>query len=324
MDLAEIVSPCTLAEFLTNYFGVKVLHAIGTSQRFASFFGTTPIELTETDPLIQTLERRLERDLEAPTGAHLHASHRGSPLQRLEQDVFLLQIAGRTRWTVHGMDEHAAEVPTWEGWVKEGDTLYIPGESWHASEQADTTPDSRALHLEIIVANPTGADLIEWMVRHLKRQKHFRTAVPRFAAPGTQADYLMTLRKVTAQMWRTPRLLEGFARHRNTHAVPRPVTGVPWSPELSGEYLIALAAPRRLNILRADKDTIYFVLNGQPYQFPEDAAPLLQFLCDHAPVSIGHFREGLAAEFDREEISDFLSALADTGIISIHAPGSAC
>ena len=98
---------------------------------------------------------------------------RGFDLHLDDHDVFILQVAGRKRWSVYGMtrpyplvnDVEKAQKPTheplWEGTLEDGDLLYIPRGWWHVAEAlAEPT-----VHLTVGVHNRTGLDFLHRLSR---------------------------------------------------------------------------------------------------------------------------------------------------------------
>jgi hypothetical protein len=368
LDLSDILSPVTVAEFFAESFGVSPLHVAGTHVagtpgRFASllpwadvndilgdpglssrvqFTGEPDSSAAATQPgegnrasgegsafviermdevcaPVAVLAQCLERTLEAPLRVSLYAGLSGLALHRDEHDVLILQIAGQNQWRAHGnAEQEPSEQPTSEALLQEGDALYIPRGWWHAN----TPRDRETLQLTFGIENPTGIGLLTWLAEFLKEQECFRTEIPRFADPATRSAYATTIRRTIMRACRAPGLLESYARHLNETAPPRPVAGVPWSPTLSGEYLIAWATPRQVKVRRADPKTIYFTVNHKRFAFPEDAAPLIHYLNDNAPVSISKFYADLDGEFDRDELSDFVSVLTRDGILALQEPGA--
>ena len=83
-----------------------------------------------------------------------------------------------------------------------------------------------------------------------------------------------------------------------------------------------MLAPRKLRIKRADHETILLVAMGKRLGLPQDAAPLLHYLSDRAPVPVEEFYKTFEADFDRAELSDFLSVLNKDGIIGLRKSAS--
>ena len=202
-----------------------------------------------------------------------------------------------------------------EGTLKQGDALYIP-RGWWMSAAAG------GLEVGFDIENPTGEDLLKWLVGYVKRHQTFRSDIPRFADPVTKADYLTGFRKTLGQILRGPGLLEAFRRETNFNAPSRLDCGVPWHAQASGEDWIEFLTPRKIRIKRADDETLLLVAMGKRLALPADAAPLLHYLSDKAPVAVEEFYRTFEAEFDRAELSELLSALRKDGIIGLRHPGS--
>ncbi len=286
LDLDTLLNPLTWPQFLDQYFGQKFLHLPGSPQKFEALH-------------IPTLAQNLERELEAPIRLHL-SDH--SP-QRCERDGILLQIAGES-------DCQVGDPAAFQGPLASGTALYVPRGEW-----LSVGPGGRRVVFEI--ENPTGADLLDWMVLNLRDTEAFQADIPRFGDPATKADYVTRLRKTVARTFRAPSLLEGFRRTSNFNAQPQHAAETAWNASSPEDRLIALLAPRKFRIKRADHETILLVAMGRRLPFPEEAAQLLHFLSDRAPVSIAEFYRTFAEEFDREELADFLAVLGNSGIIGL-------
>jgi len=243
----------------------------------------------EAAVLARDIERTLEARVtleEAPDASH---------------DLLLLQLSGSA----------AFEAAT----LVAGDALYLPRGSWQA-------PESESSQLAFAIHNPTGRDLLQWLFDHLKRHEYFQTDVPRFAAHGVQADYLTEMRRVVVRACRAPGMIELFNRYRNEAAAPRPCSASPFSGDTPASHLIVMTAPRRLRLRRAAPDTVSIKSNGRVLRFPIEAAQLLHFLDDRAPVALSEFYAAFEPEFDREELNDFLAVLSGGGIAAVVPPGS--
>jgi hypothetical protein len=345
VDLKTILSPCTVAAFLDEYFGRDFLHVPGSPEKFSGLLSRSTIDAMLADPDLASrahslngadaasgmvmegveeiyeplavLSQDLERALEAPVRVNLLASSNGIPVRRLERDEIILQITGQSDGKVHGnAAELADQPPTWQGLLRNGDALYLPRGWWLEAAASG----ERSVQLSFAIRNPTGADLMNWITEKINQHEAFRKDLPRFADPATRADYVTGLRRVLARIFREPALLERHRRETNLHAPARSASEVRWPADPSDTHLIAILTPRPIRIKRADGDTILLVSMGKRLAFPQDAAPLLHYLCDRAPVSLSEFYRSFEGEFDREELSDLLSALGKDGIIGLREP----
>jgi hypothetical protein len=305
LDLATILSPCSVAVFLDQYFGSSVLHVAGFAGKFA---GVEP----GMGELISEIARTIEQRVEAPVHTRLV---RGSEdaAYRNDRDALILQLSGHSESRVQSTAEGATEQTlVWQGMLREGDALYIP-----AGCQLVLRPqDPEAMELCFEIENPTGGDLLDWIAGYIQQHPTFRKPIPRFADPGIRADYVRDLRRLLATIFRDPKVLERYRREKNLEPTP-PVGGeaIGWTGDGPDTREIAMLAPRRMRIKRADLDTLILVGAGKRLAFPVDAAPLLHYLCDQAPVSIRRFMEDFEKEFDHKELSEFLEVLSKEGII---------
>ncbi len=299
MDLEAILNPVTIPAFLDECFGRTFLHVPGSRGKFSGL---------NSDQAASSLER----ELEAPIRMHPRS---GLTLARLERDGLFIQIAGDSECRVHANLPEAADSAVWVGSLKQGDALYVPRGWWLA-----VGPEGSQVAFDI--ENPTGADLLDWLLTHIKRHEVFQTDIPRFADPATKADYAAHLRKTLAAVFRRPNLFEAFRRETNMSAPQQHGSNIPWSASASGDQSIAILAPRKIRIKRADDSTIVLVAMGKRLAFPEEAASMLHYLADRAPVRVSEFYKTFEGEFDPDELSDLLSALSKNGIIGLREPSS--
>lgn len=318
MTLNELLHPVTLADFRTDYFNIRPLHVPGPAARFAAFHA---MDERDSSPAITALAHALELDLEAPIRVMPRSDWQGLPLHRGERDSMVLQTAGADLWRVHGREAQPSPESTWEAELSEGGALYIPRGWWYSAEPQGT----HTLNLTFRIENPTGADLLFWLAEKLKQHAAFDADIPRFAGPAAKSQYLADMRHAVMQAFRNPDLLERFTQRLNARAsLPAaPAPGMQQTEADSRACRIALAAPRRPTVRRTDKETIHFRVGGVKYPFPVDAAPLLIFLFEQAPLPAADFYSQFEGEFDSDEISEFLAVLQQAGIITLAAAASA-
>jgi hypothetical protein len=259
----------------------------------------------------------LERELEAPVRAERMANASAADPRRGERDVIVIQVAGQTEWKVHGSEPaQASAEPGWAARLDAGGALYLPRGWWRSIRSCDQHTVSWFFH----VHNPTGADLLLWLADKAKDYDAFQTDIPRFGGPAAKAAYLTRLRKAFGGAFRTPGLLEAHARRLNRLAPAHPPRGKGWGEDLSPEDTIALATPRQPKVFRKDRETLYLAVGGKELLFAADAAPLLQYLLDKAPVAMGEFYRQFDGEFDREDLVRFLAVLSQVGVVTFQPP----
>jgi hypothetical protein len=313
LDLSAILGPIPANLFLARHFGKTMLHLPGPPDRFAPLAagpdaGPSPGRIDETHAAARLLAERLERALEA--GIQVHLATGGISRHRCERDLLLLQVEGEAHWSA----ETPSGQPSWSAAAAAGDALYLPRDWWCASE----SPAGRAWR--VIIENPTGADLVEWLAGWLKNNQAIRLDLPRFAGPGEQADYVNSIRRPFMRALRAPGLLERYTRYLHYTAQRETAPGVGWSQSLSTDHWIVLGGVRRLQVHLLDPQTIFIVWRGEQVMFPGEASQMLQFLDEEAPVTIQRFHETFEREFDREELADSLSVLSAKGIIVLREP----
>jgi hypothetical protein len=310
LDLESLLRPIPVPVFLDRYFGQSFLHVPGSPEKFSTL---APSPAGDLPSPLAILAQDLERALEAPVRVNLPGP---STLHCRERDGLLLQIDGQSDCAIHTpAGEPADNAPVWEGVLQPGDTLYIPRGWW-----LNAAPGG--LRVTFDIENPTGADLLMWLVGHVKLQPAFQSDVPRFADPATRAEYMTGLRKALGQYFRRSGLFEAFRRESNFNAVPQDGSGIPWSASTPADHWIAFLTPRKIRIKRADGGTILLVAIGKRLAFPEEVAPLLHFLSQRAPLPAEEFYQTFEADFSRPELSDLLSVLSKGGIIGSRKPDS--
>ena len=182
MDLETLLSPVTISIFLDQYFGRSFLYIPGYRDKFSG----EPFTILAQD---------LERELEAPVRINQPGPSTGVATHGRERDGIILQIEGHSDCKIRADAEEPALA--WEGALRQGDALYIPRGWW-----IEASPGGTQVCFDI--ENPTGADLLAWIVKHVKRHEAFRPDIPRFADPATKADYMTGLRKTLEHFLRAP------------------------------------------------------------------------------------------------------------------------
>ncbi|MBN8885148.1 MAG: hypothetical protein J0I77_05470 [Rudaea sp.] len=312
MNLAELLHPVPTSQFLHEFFGVQPILLRGTATKIVA-------SLADGDAAIASLCLNLAYDLDVPVSPHVPTTPWPwrEPV-RCRKDLFVLGCAGDVQWRVHGSDSKTSDSPTWEATLSVGDALYLPRGSWCSAESADATPAPRLLEIH----NPTGTELLHWLVEELAAQELVTADVPRFGDPAAKADYLIDLRRKVAEAFRVASLLERFAVWQNQRALlatssPEAIVDLDTLP--TPAHRIEIALPRKPRIYRRLDGKIAFKSQAREYSFLASAMPVLRYLLDHAPLTVAEAIRGLSADFDSDEILAFLSTLQRNGVIRLIA-----
>ena len=311
MNLGDILHPIGVADFLLEYFGSAPLYVpSGDAKRFAGL---------AVGAALATLRRNMEYALETPLNAQPNPDWPGCELHRNERDRFVLQVSGRHEWSLFGKSSQPQSTPTWQAEIVEGGMFYLPKGWWCSAACRDA-----GYSLDLLVENPTGADLLRWLAGQLAEDEALAVDIPRFADPATKADYLIAMRRVLAGALRLPGLLERYARYRNDDLQVRensvPLDAVPMSESLSGDHLIQIATPRPPRLRVADADSLRMRLRGEEIFLPMAMAGVIQYVIDKAPVRLADLLRDFAGEFDAVALSDSLSQLVARGVITFAEP----
>src|SRR3989440_1878654 len=255
-----------------------------------------------SDP-VQELAEGLELFFREHVQVNLYAgwqTSRGFDLHWDDHDVFILQAAGRKRWSVYGQtrpyplvaDVERAEKPTseplWEGTLEDGDLLYIPRGWWHvALPLAEPT-----LHLTVGIHNRTGLDLLRWLTDRTSASEIFRQDLPRFRSDQERVAHTNRLREELLSSW-TDDLLERYFDEMDQKAEARASVSLPWAAMAdvlpsTPETLVRLVAPRPLDFKIADQ-VVEFSCLKKRWRFAADALPILRLLDEQRVCAVHEF-----------------------------------
>ncbi len=283
------------------------------------------------EELAEGLERSLHEHIQINAYAGWRTS-RGFDLHWDDHDVFILQVAGRKRWSIYGMTrpfplmrdvEIACKpegAPLWEGTLEDGDLLYIPRGWWHVALPLDEP----TLHLTVGIHNRTGLDLLGWLKERLREREDFRRDLPRFATRAEQASHMESLRDQLLAEWGAD-LLDRFYEDSDATASARPQLSLPWSatPEILplGDALLRLTAPRGLD-LRMDaqhdaNEAIEFSCHGKRWRFAPESILILRPLAEEGVCSVNELCEAAKGKLEERTVRAFLGELILHGLVTV-------
>jgi len=257
---------------------------------------------------------------------------RGFDLHWDDHDVFILQVAGRKRWSVYGVTrpfplvndvekaQKPATEPLWEGTLEDGDLLYIPRGWWHvALPLAEPT-----LHLTVGIHNRTGLDLMRWLSERMRASEVFRQDLPRMASASERAAHVARMREeLLAEFDRT--LLERFYEDHDAQAASRarvtlPFDSMPKAPPPALDARVRLLAPRPLKI-EAKDGAVEFDCMKRRWRFAEAALPLLRLLDEARECTVAELCKAARArvneQVDEQTVRAFVFELSRHGLVSV-------
>ncbi|HEY0174616.1 MAG TPA: cupin domain-containing protein [Pyrinomonadaceae bacterium] len=282
---------------------------------------------------VEELARDLELFFRERVQVNLYAgwqTSRGFDLHWDDHDVFILQVAGRKKWSVYGQTrpyplvndiekaEKPAREPLWEGTLEDGDLLYIPRGWWHVAEPlAEPT-----LHLTVGVHNRTGLDLLRWLSERMRASEAFRRDLPRFAPPAERAAHAARLREELLTAWGDT-LVERFYEDLDARADSRARVELPWvatpgAVPPAPDRIVRLLAPRPLEV-EASGGVVEFDCLGRRWRFAEEAAPLLKRLAERRACTVAELCESARGRLPLAKVQVFVSELARHGLVAFES-----
>ncbi|OAN36175.1 cupin domain-containing protein [Mycolicibacterium iranicum] len=206
-------------------FGAEMPDQVDSAKVLAEFAAGTTIVLQGLHrlwpPLIEFV-RRLTDDLGHPVQANAYITPpdaQGFEPHYDVHDVFVLQVAGQKRWTVHDpvhqhpldsqpWTEHREAItarirdaPTIDTVLQAGDALYLPRGWVHSARSLDTT----SIHMTIGVSALTYLDVVRAVVDTLTADEEFRKSLPMGIDATDRDEMAATASKVMAQLADTVR-----------------------------------------------------------------------------------------------------------------------
>jgi hypothetical protein len=284
---------------------------------------------------VEELAKGLELFFRERVQVNLYAgwqTSRGFDLHWDDHDVFILQVAGRKRWSVYGMTrphplvndieraQKPEHEPLWEGTLEDGDLLYIPRGWWHVAEPlAEPT-----LHLTVGVHQRTGLDLLRWVSERVRASELFRRDLPRLTPTAARAAHVARLREELLAAW-DDSILESFYADLDARAESRPRVALPWvaTPDAAppeGSTVVRLLSPRPLK-LEAAGGVVEFDSMGQRWRFAEGALPVLRALDARRACTVAELCEAARESVAPETVRVFLKELAHQGLVAFDADG---
>jgi ribosomal protein L16 Arg81 hydroxylase len=284
-------------------------------------------------PPLKTLAESLEGVFEVPVQMNMYAGWRithGFDVHWDDHDVIVLQIAGRKHWKIYGVTEqfpvkNSVELgakppesdPVWDGFLEQGDVLYMPRGWWHVAYPVDEP----TMHITIGVRNPTGLDLLRFVSEELERDVRMRIDLAASAGASARGAVLEGVAGAVSEAIRQPGLFERFMKLQRGMASPRPVLGLPWTATAqilpdSGATLLHRASLRPIEIENAG-EAINIDFNGKTLTFAAAARPLFEDIARRREFTIDEFCAHFSAQYEAETLRAFLADLVRHGLITV-------
>jgi hypothetical protein len=253
---------------------------------------------------------------------------RGFDLHWDDHDVFILQVAGRKRWSVYGETRRAPLVgdvekascptcePVWSETLEDGDLLYIPRGWWHVAEPlAEPT-----LHLTVGVHNRTGLDLLRWLSEQMRASEAFRLDLPRASSTRERAAHLKRLREELFEAF-DDSLLERFYEDLDARADARarvelPFDATPEQRPASNGAVVRLLAPRPLK-LEATDGVVELEALKRRWRFADAALAVLRPLEERRECTVAELCDAARARLDEGTVRAFVRELARHGLVAV-------
>lgn len=272
------------------------------------------------EPLAE-FTRQLIADIGHPIQVNAYitpASSRGFDAHYDVHDVFVIQIAGEKRWTIHepvyrdplrsdpwsdhkdAVVERSQQTPYLEETFRPGDVLYLPRGWVHSA----TALGDYTIHLTIGVSAHTRSELAERMISRLSASPGLRAALPMSVDRMTPGALQALVREATADLIE---LLDGddFADDVAAEAASdfgaairaepvHPLAVIDGARALSADSIVAWrrGLPARVSI--AGNHAV-IALAKRSISLPVEAAPAIEALAGGDPLRVGDL-PGLDAE----------------------------
>jgi ribosomal protein L16 Arg81 hydroxylase len=305
-------------------FGAEIADQVDADKVLREFSdGSTLVlqGLHKTWAPLAEFTRQLITDVGHPSQVNAYitpASSRGFDPHYDVHDVFVIQIAGEKRWSIHepvyrdplssepwtdhkdAVIERANGVPYLEETFAPGDVLYLPRGWIHSA----TALGDYSIHLTIGVSAHTRSELAARMIARLTASPSLRAALPMGVDRLSPERLQAIVREATADLIE---LLEGddFADDVAAEAAsefrgairPEPVHPLATITALGSLDVDTVVAWRRGLPSRVTRTATHVVipLGGRSISLPLEAASAVELLASGAPVRVGDL-PGLDAE----------------------------
>jgi ribosomal protein L16 Arg81 hydroxylase len=253
----------------------------------------------------------------------------GLDLHRDNQEIFILQLDGRKRWVLYGLDIDGVDrsrlsetsVPPpgaeFDEVVEAGDLLYIPRGCYHVA----VPMNEPTLHLTLGVKNPRGMDLLRWMAERLKASDIATRDLPILSTEAERIAYATRLRGALLDDLDAD-LVEQYLNETGSNFKPRPSFNLPWSatPELLlGDRDVSIRMLVRAHARsRTDEDGPFELRYGsRRFRFPRSMQPIVERLEGGVPRTISSLIDEMRGRLDDDAVRLLVGLLVKEGLVEI-------
>ena len=283
--------------------------------------------IDETHEPLGDFCRMLEWELGSYVFADAFASWhntRGFPTHWDPEQVFVVQLIGTKRWRLlkperlHPTQQDKARhdrPPTqvyWEGELKAGDVLYIPGGWWHDA----LAVDGRSLHVAFSLFAATGLTAMNALLRELQEDELARAPLPRFASEAEQQDYMRRLLDAVEARMRGC-TVKSVLEKIDVRAAARNRLSMPWSwgsetEAIPGHAWVHWLPPRPVALSEAGAEFSFQAIGGR-FAFEIDYLPVFRDLIGHRKSSVSD----LCSRYGHLPVEKILLQLVHLGLVAI-------
>ncbi len=292
--------------------------------------------VSELHQPISILCQSLEGKLGIPVLADLYAYWQDRPVAPLRwnpQDVVILQVDGRRKWTVYcpqdGLPEPVGlslpeEAPAWNGLLNPGDLLYVP-RGW---KYRDEPTGDHAMCLALRFSNPTGSDFLNSVTAWISRKVVMKTDLKRFGSSVRETEVRLAQQiheELDEVLYSGVSLLPSYFSDMRAGADPRIAFGLPWAAHSiplppSRDFVVVplfrFPDPKHLNHLEHE-DRFEIIVDGRVFRFSEEVAPVLELILERDSMPVRAVFDECVLSIPSERIAEFLVELVKCAAICL-------
>lgn len=249
-----------------------------------------------------------------------------------DHDLFVVQIDGKKHWRLYGttrpypLDKDTEPTPfpdidkfEWEEVIEPGDIIYIPRGHWHGA----TGMNEPTLHLTCGMNNPTGVELLNWVVDELRSEIATRQDLPRFSSKEEKEKYIQTVREIV-QKKLSGNILDEYesfwkANNQSRTNLSLPFGGMePIVPD-DDDFNLCFSGISHSPIADTGNNTFVFSAIGKEVELALIAKPICELILTGKPLSVSTLIEiGKENGLSRDLVRKIVDVLVVQGLVHIY------